>query len=118
MGGIEHPRRGLPRGASSIVGLIMEKFAVAVLLLAALVLPVALFWLLRSRSRLNGLVAAAIAVATGWALNVAWAFVAATDPSQGSGDNVAIAAYYGWACPAVLVLLTWLAWRFKTRRAG
>src|SRR5262245_56112364 len=48
--------------------------ATTALLLAALALPVVLFWLLRSRSRLNPLVAAALAVATGWALNVAWAF--------------------------------------------
>ena len=103
-------------------GFIMEKFAVTALLLTALALPVVLFWLLRSRSRLNALIAAAIAVATGWALNVAWAFASqgssANDPSQANGDTLSIAMQFGWACPTVLVLLTWLVWRFKTRRAA
>jgi hypothetical protein len=100
----------------------MEKFAVTALLLAALALPVVLFWLLRSRSRLNGLVAAAIAVASGWLLNVAWAFASrgstTNDPSQGNADTLSIAMRFGWVCPTVLVLLTWLVWRFKTRRAA
>ena len=97
----------------------MKKFATTALLLAALLLPVVLFWLLRSRSRLNGLAAAAIAVATGWALNVAWAFASqgsTSDPSQINGDTLSIAMRFGWACPTVLVFLTWLVWRFKTRR--
>jgi len=100
----------------------MEKFAATALLLTALLLPVVLFWLLRSRSRLNGLAAAAIAVATGWALNVAWAFVSqgstTNDPSQASGDTLSIAMRFGWACPIVLVFLTWLVWHFKRRRAS
>ena len=80
-----------------------------VLLLIALVVPVALFWLLKSRSRLNGSIAVAIAVAAGWALNLAWASVA--------HESLAIAGAFGWVCPAVLVLLTWLIWRFTKRRA-
>jgi hypothetical protein len=96
----------------------MEKFATTALLLTALLLPVVLFWLFRSRSRLNGLAAAAIAVATGWALNVAWAFVATKNPPQANEDTLSIAMRLGWACPTVLVLLTWLVWRFKTRRAA
>lgn len=99
----------------------METFAVTAILLTALAMPVVLFWMLRSRSRLNGLIAAAIAVATGWALNVAWALASressANDPSEASGDTLSIAMQFGWACPAVLVFLSWLAWRFKTRRA-
>jgi hypothetical protein len=99
----------------------MQKFATTALLLTALLLPVVLFWLLRARSRLNGLGAAAIAVATGWALNVAWAFTSqgspASDPSQVNRDTLSIAMRFGWACPAVLVFFTWLVWRFKTRRA-
>jgi len=78
------------------------------LLLIALVLPVVLFWLLRSRSRLNGLVVAAIAVAVGWSLNVAWASIA--------HESMDIAMAYGWACPAVLVAITWLVWHFARRR--
>ena len=100
----------------------MNKFATTALLLAALLLPVVLFWLLRSRSRLHGLAVAAIAVASGWALNVAWAFSSqgstAHDPSHVNGDTLSIAMQFGWACPAVLVFLTWLAWRFKSRRSG
>ena len=99
----------------------MKEFATTVLLLTALLAPVVLFWLLRSRSRLNGLTAGAIAVATGWALNVAWAFAShgstTNDPSQVSGDTLSIAMRFGWACPAVLVFVTWLVWRFKKRRA-
>ena len=91
----------------------MEKFATTALLLTALVLPVVLFWLLRSRSRLNGLAAAAIAIATGWALNVAWAFT-----SQGGTTTLSIAMRFGWACPTVLVFLTWLVWHFKTRHGA
>ncbi|WP_157475063.1 hypothetical protein [Lysobacter sp. Root494] len=79
-----------------------------ILLITALALPVVLFWLLRSRSRLSGVVASIIAVAAGWAMNVAWAFVA--------HESVAIAGAFGWVCPAVLVLITWLAWRFTRRR--
>jgi uncharacterized PurR-regulated membrane protein YhhQ (DUF165 family) len=100
----------------------MEKFATTALLVMGVLLPVVLFWLLRSRSRLNGLAAAAIAVATGWALNVAWAYVSqsstASDPSPVNGDTLSIALRFGWACPTVLVFLTWLVWRFKTRRAS
>ena len=100
----------------------MEKIATTALLLTALLLPVVLFWLLRSRSRLNGLTAAAIAIATGWAFNVAWAFASqgstANDPSKVNGDTVSIAIRLGWACPTVLVFLTWLVWRFKTRHAA
>ena len=100
----------------------MEKFVATALLLAAVLMPVVLFWLLRSRSRMNGLAAAAIAVATGWALNVAWAFAsqgsATNDPSQVHGDTVSMAMRFGWACPTVLVFLTWLVWRFKARRAA
>ena len=80
------------------------------LLVTALVLPVVLFWLLTSRASLNSLVAAGIAVASGWAMNFAWASVA--------HESVPIAARFGWVCPAVLVLLTWLVLRFKSRRAA
>jgi hypothetical protein len=80
-----------------------------VLLLTALVLPVVLFWLLKSRSRLNALIVAGIAIAVGWALNLAWASAA--------HESLAIAGAFGWVCPAVLVLLTWLVWRFAKRRA-
>lgn len=81
-----------------------------VLLVIAIVLPVALFWLFKMRSRLNGLVAAAIAVAAGWALNFAWASIAHESPD--------IALRFGWICPAVLVALTWLVLCFKRRRAA
>ena len=80
------------------------------LLVTALVLPVVLFWLLSARARLNGLVAAGIAVAAGWALNFAWASVA--------HESVPIAARFGWACPAALVFLTWLVLRFMSRRTA
>lgn len=80
-----------------------------VLLLAALVLPVVLFWLLKSRPGINLLVAAGIAVAGGWALSLAWAYAAR--------ESLVIAGAFGWVCPAVMVLLTWLVWRFTKRRA-
>ena len=98
----------------------METFAVTALLITALALPVVLFLLLRLRSRLSSLTAAAIAVAAGWAFNLVYAFVTqeitAKDPSQANDGSLAIAAMFGWACPTVLVLLTWLVLRFATRR--
>ena len=97
----------------------MKKFATTALLLTALLLPVILFWQFRSRLHLDALAAAAIAVATGWALNVAWAFASqegtAHVPSQVNGNTLSIAMRFGWACPTFLVLLTWLVWYFKTR---
>ena len=86
----------------------METYAPTVLLVTALVLPVVLFCLL-SRARLNGVVTAIIAVAAGWALNVAWASVA--------HESVPIAARFGWVCPAVLVFLSWLVLRIVKGRA-
>lgn len=84
--------------------------APTLLLSAALVLPVVLFWLLRSRvPQLSTSVAAAIAIATGWALSFAWAWAA--------HESTAVAARFGWACPAILVFLTWLTLRFASRRA-
>ena len=81
-----------------------------VLLLAALVLPIVLFWLLKSRSRLNGWAAAAISVAVGWVLNFAWASVA--------NESADIAARFGWACPTVLVAITWLVLPVSPRCDG
>jgi hypothetical protein len=73
----------------------MKKVGITALLITALVLPVILFWLLRSRSHLNGVAAAGIAVATGWALNVAWAFASqgsiTNAPSPANGDTLSIA---------------------------
>jgi hypothetical protein len=83
---------------------------VTVILVTALLLPVVVYWLLRSRSHLSGLVAAVIAIASGWALNLVWAFVA--------HESFVIAAAFGWVCPTVLVSLTWLVWRFTRRRAA
>lgn len=100
----------------------MKKFAAAVLLLTALVLPVVMSWLLISRSEFSVPVAAVIAIASGWALNMVWAFAIGKttpkDPSQANGNYFAIATRFGWACPAVLVLLTWLVWHFTTGGAA
>lgn len=81
-----------------------------VLLVIALGVPVVLFWLLKTRSRLNGWVAAAISIAAGWALNYAWASVA--------HESTDIAARFGWIRPTVLVALTWLVLFFMRRRAA
>jgi len=81
-----------------------------ILLLTALVLPIALFWLLKSRTSLSGPIAAAIAVAAGWGLNFAWASVA--------HESIPMAARFGWVCPTVLVLLTWLVLGFMSRRTA
>ncbi|MCJ0826357.1 hypothetical protein MQC88_10410 [Luteimonas sp. 50] len=78
------------------------------LLLIALALPVVLFWLLKSQPRLRAWTPAAVSIAVGWLLSVAWAVAA--------HENVAIAGAFGWVCPAVLVALTWLAWRFTKKR--
>lgn len=93
----------------------MKKYAVTVLLTTALVLPVVLFLLLGSYLYPDVLVAAGVAVAVGWALNVAWAFAvqgaAAPEAARSGGDTLSIAMRFGWVCPIVLVLSTWLAWR-------
>ena len=87
----------------------MGKIAVNALLLVALVLPVALFLVLFSYLTLGVLRSAAVSVASGWALNVVWA--SAADPQN--RENVrTIAARFGWACPAVLVLVTWAVLHF------
>ena len=112
----------LPFNRGAPAETVMKKFAITALLLTALLLPVVLYWMLRSRSHLHGLVAAAIAVATGWALNVAWAFASqagtANASSQVSGDTLSIAMRFGWFCPTVLVFITWLVWYFKTRHSA
>lgn len=82
--------------------------APTVLLLVALVAPIALFSLLSPYMHLHVLLAAAISIAAGWALNVAWARSANKDDAK----TISIATRFGWACPAVFVLVTWLAWRF------
>ncbi len=97
----------------------MKKVGITALLITALLLPIILFWLLRSRAHLHGVAAAAIAIATGWVLNVAWAFASQASmtngPSQANGETLSIAIRFGWACPTVLVLITWLVWHFKAR---
>jgi hypothetical protein len=75
------------------------------LLIAGIVLPIVVFWMLRSRPGLPVRSAAAMAVVAGWLLNIGWAFA--------SGESLAIAGAMGWFCPAVLVAL---AWFIHTRR--
>ena len=93
----------------------MKKVSTNAILVAALVLPVVLFWQLDSRSSLGFPAAAALAVAVGWALNVAWAFALLRAETRGlpqkEGGVMKIAAAFGWFCPALLVALTWLALR-------
>lgn len=113
----------------------MEHPLIVTVMAAALLVPVVLFWILRSRTRLGGLRAGAIAVAVGWALNVFWAWlVQRAAPADGAplasaadsglfdgqmqaSDMLSIAAAFGWICPTVLVLLTALAWWLVKQRA-
>ncbi len=98
----------------------MGKLTVTMLLVAALVVPVGLFGWMKPRTRLHGFLAGAIVVAAGWALNIGWAMavrsLAPGDAARMDGDPLSIATAFGWACPTVLVLLTWLAWHWKHRR--
>ncbi|KAF1714461.1 hypothetical protein [Pseudoxanthomonas wuyuanensis] len=98
----------------------MERFAISVLWLTALALPVIVFLLFRPRSHLRCLFAAIAAVATGWSFNFAYAIAAqaitAKDVSGINGAAHAFAALFGWVLPTFLVLLTWLAWGFIARR--
>lgn len=98
----------------------MGNVGVTAVLVVALVLPVALFWWMKSRTRLHGLATGAIAVGVGWALNIAWAMAGQGampgDAAPMEGDPVSIATALGWACPTLLVLLAWLAWHLKHRR--
>ena len=100
----------------------MEKFADLVLLFTALALPVVLFLLFRPRSRSAAALALVVAVAVGWSFNVAYIFTTETsavkDPSQLNGENLAIAVNYGWVCPLVFALFTWIVWHFATRRSA
>jgi hypothetical protein len=97
-----------------------------VLLLLALIAPVAVFLLLASRFGMNGWIAAIVAVAAGWALNVAWAFAVEKADAQGSpeprGNTLSVAKRFGWACPAVLIPLAWfvcgMAWASPAKDAG
>lgn len=79
-------------------------------LITVLVLPVVLFWLLKSRSRLSGFAVASISVLVGWALNFAWA--------SNANEYIEIATRFGWICPTVMVALTWLVMRFKRERVA
>ncbi len=90
----------------------MKRLSIASLLLAALILPEALFLGLWLRGH-AGIAAAALAgIAAGWALNVGWSLASEHGaPAQEAGNTVSIALRFGWACPAVLVLLAWLAAR-------
>jgi hypothetical protein len=94
----------------------MRKVTATLLLIASLGLPVLLFWQLGSRSSLSALVAGAIAVAAGWALNVLWAFATreavADGAPQDNPGNLRIAAAFGWVCAVVLVASTWVVVRF------
>lgn len=92
----------------------MDSAASLAFLIAGLVAPVLLFALLRRRATARG--AAAIAIAAGWACNVAWAATMPAAPD--TGDYLATAAMFGWLCPSLLVLVTWAVLRFAGRRAG
>lgn len=90
----------------------MKRRSIACLLLAALVLPVALFLGLWLRGHAGLAAAALVGIASGWVLNVGWALASARGaPAQEAGNTVSIALRFGWACPAVLVLLAWCGWR-------
>jgi len=87
----------------------------AILLLAGLILPVAIFlWLWRHLGS-HVAVAAPAGIAMGWVLNVAWALASREHEAQASaeqGDTLSTAIRFGWLCPAVLVLLAWVGLRF------
>lgn len=108
----------------------MQYPGITAVLVVALVAPIVLFWSLRSRARWKGLRAGGTAIAVGWALNVAWAWLvqraaaAGGAPADGgalagdmpAGELLSMAAMFGWFCPAVLVLLTALAWQLLRGR--
>lgn len=105
----------------------MKRPLAIVLLVVALVAPVAGFLRLAAMPGMQHWLAAVVAVAAGWALNVAWALAVeraeaaqfaqfaqarqaaqAAAPADERGRTLAIAARFGWICPSVLVLLAWL----------
>lgn len=93
----------------------MKNIVPAALFIASLIVPIVLFWWLRTRSRVKSLIAAAITIAIGWGLNLAWASVAGNELSNGDMDTMAIATKFGWFCPTFLVAVTWVAYRIKNR---
>ncbi len=79
------------------------------LLILALVLPVVSFWILKTKTGMSTLLAAAIAILLGWVTNIAWATTAL--------ESTAIATTLGWVCPTALVLITWFVyWNFAQDR--
>ncbi len=93
----------------------MKKPLAALLLLAGLILPVAIFLGLWRHLHAHIAVAAPVGVAMGWVLNVAWALASREQEDEApaeQGDTLSIAIRFGWICPAVLVLLAWVGWRF------
>ena len=78
------------------------------LLASALILPIVVFWLLRSRAPQHAVRAVVLAIAAGWVCGIGWAIAA--------GESATIAAAFGWVCPSVLVILTAWVWRLAHGR--
>lgn len=98
----------------------MKIFADYVLLATALALPIVLFLLFRPRSRAGLLTSATLAIAAGWAFNVAYVIATQTinadHPADDNGAALSMVFTFGWACPLVLVLVTWVIRRFALNR--
>ena len=99
----------------------MDRFPVGVLLATALTLPVIVFLTFRPRNRLGRIAAVIVAVAAGWAFNIAAVVaVEAIRPGALGGDTnpVEVATSFGWVCPLLTALATWFVWHLITRRIG
>ncbi len=99
----------------------MDEFALAVQFAVAVLLPVVVFLVWRPRSRVARGLTALLAVACGWAFNVATIVAhAAIRDVRGSVEameNLAIALRMGWLCPLATVLVAWFFWQRIARRS-
>ena len=102
----------------------MESFAINAFWLSILALPSLLFVVVNDfKSNVHTSIRALLAVYCGWALWVAYAYVAQTIssrlPEQIHGAALAFSAVFGWVIPTATVAAAWLAARvFYRRRVG
>ncbi|WMW81820.1 hypothetical protein RF679_05935 [Undibacterium cyanobacteriorum] len=78
-------------------------------LLAGLILPVVLMIMFRSTASTQILLIALAAIGSGWLCNIVWASTTAIEVVDGGASETRkIAIKFGWICPSVLVLLTFV----------
>ena len=91
----------------------MKKLISLLSLLAGLILPIVLMIILRSPSYSQSLLIALGAIVAGWICNVIWASTTILEIGDGGpAETRKIALKFGWICPSVLVLVTFIVQLF------